>query len=111
MDLETFTKILSNIQKHEEDNRKLTELVVSKDCTGFCSFGEELLENVVSLLSRAMNDEHGYICWWLWDRHDGYVWDKKYRYNLSDPKDLYYYLKGDFDKVTKSVRNENELRV
>lgn len=106
MDLTLFKQILSAIKQHEEANRKLTDLVVSKDCTGFCSFGEELVTYLILLLAKAMNDKYDYISWWLWETSSYHVWDETYEYDLEDPKDLYYFLKGDYTKVKKRKKDD-----
>ena len=37
--LDLFKKVINNIRKMEEDNDKLSDILVCKESTGWCSFG------------------------------------------------------------------------
>lgn len=106
-----FEEILNHIKKNEEDNRNLTDILVSSDCTGFTMFGSDLVHDIVILLSKIFNDEHDFISWWLWDSPNHFVWWEGKKYDLTEVKDLYYWLKGEYDLVKSEVEDEPDQEV
>ena len=53
-------------------------------------------------MQRIFKDDNGDIEWWLYDSEAGkFVWWHDYKYDLTEIKDLYYWLKKDYDKVKK----------
>lgn len=101
--LEEFEKILLDIKKNEKDNKKLTDILVSDECTGFTSFGDKLVHDIIKLLSKIFGDEYDNISWWLWETDDHFVWWKDKKYDLTEVKDLYYWLRKEYDKVKSEV--------
>lgn len=100
--LKEFENIMNHIKKNGEDNEKLTDILVSKDCTGFTSFGNELVYDLVFLLSKIFNDEHDNIGWWLWEDSKNVWWNGR-KYDLTEVKDLYYWLRKEYDKIKSEV--------
>lgn len=101
---EQFEKILKDIQKNQEENKKLTEILVCKDSGGWISTCEYLVDDLLSLLKTIFNDENDDISWWLWDGNKNIYW-KDYKYDLTEIKDLYYWLSKDYEKVKKEKEN------
>ena len=94
-----FEEILLHIKQNRKDNDKLTKILVSDDCTGFTSFGDKLVHDLIKLLSLIFGDKYDNISWWLWEETEKFVWYKNRKYDLTQAEDLYYWLKGDLDLV------------
>ena len=109
--LDLFKKIIQDIEKQDETDRKLTKLLVSKHCTGFISTAEDVINDLTKLMSEILQDEYEYIEWYLYEapKNHKFVYDntsnenKQLRYNLNDIESLYYYILKDFDKVPKDI--------
>lgn len=100
--LEIFEKIIKDVQKHDKDNKILSEILVEKESYGWVSHGNIIINDLIKLLERIFENDYGDIEWWLYDsKADKLVWWHGYKYDLTEIKDLYYWLKKDYDKVKK----------
>lgn len=106
--LELFKKIILDIEKHEDRDNKLTELLVDNGCTGWISTANEIINDLVKLLQIELGDKYEMIEWWLYDVSDGH----KFVYesindttecvmDLNDLDNLYYYITGEHENVTQ----------
>lgn len=106
INLETFKKIMKDIELQEEKDDKLTKLLVNDSCYGWISTANVLIDNLLLLLKENLNDEYDYISWWLYDtseqqRHVYESIDEKTEcvMDLNNIEDLYYYIIGEHEKV------------
>lgn len=113
--LDLFKSIVTHIKQQEEKDKKLTELLIDPDFTGWVSTANDLIDDLVKLLEYELGDKYEYISWWLYDITDGnkFVYedfkdDKQVRYNLNDLKDLYNYIIGDLEAVKQDIVNKNK---
>lgn len=113
--LKLFKSIIEHIYQQEEKDKKLTELLIDPDFTGWISTANDLIDDLVKLLEYELGDKYEYISWWLYDVSDGnkFVYedfkeDKQVRYNLNDLKDLYNYIIGDLEAVKQDIVNKNK---
>lgn len=122
--LETFKKCINAIQYQDKIDEQLTALLVDKECTGWITTGEKLVNAMRALLKDAMNDQYNYIDWWLYDVEEGErkVWERKkvqspvqnllFEYNLDSLGDLYNYILGKYDDIPVVIKpdvpEENE---
>ena len=99
--LEEFEEILEHINKNDKDNETLTKILVSDDCTGFTSFGDELVRDVIKLLAKVIKNPYTEkeLDWWLYEDVEKIVEYKDKKYNLTEVKDLYYWLKEEYNNV------------
>lgn len=113
--LDLFKSIITHIEQQEEKDKRLTELLIDPDFTGWVSTANDLIDDLVKLLEYELGDKYEYISWWLYDISDGnkFVYedfkdDKQVRYNLNDLKDLYNYIIGDLEAVKQDIINKNK---
>ena len=113
--LDLFKSIITHIEQQEEKDKRLTELLIDPDFTGWVSTANDLIDDLVKLLEYELGDKYEYISWWLYDISDGnkFVYedfkdDKQVRYNLNDLKDLYNYIIGDLEAVKQDIVNKNK---
>ena len=107
---ELFIKAINTIQKLENDNKKLSDILIGDSSCGFCDFGDELIETFLDVLHAdfEMFDEDPILEWWLYEVDDGdkHIWeytdDGAIVYDLNDIEDLYYYMRKDFSKVKQN---------
>ena len=92
---ETFCKALQMIREQREIDAQVSkalELVGE----GYFLFGAKNLYHdcLLMVLKETMNDQYGYIEWWLYETDDYRVWtqDEKQMWDLRDPADLYDYI-------------------
>ena len=116
--LDIFKKVISNIKKMEEDNDKLTELLVCKESTGWCSFGDTIIDCMIELLTKTLKDETEMLNWWLYDIHDGgkFIYEKindteEIIYDLNEVEDLYNYMVGDLHKVKQELKPIDKTKI
>lgn len=116
--LDIFKKIILNIKKMEEDNDKLTELLVCKESTGWCSFGDTIIDCMIELLTKTLKDETEMLNWWLYDIHDGgkFIYEKindteEIVYDLNEIEDLYNYMVGDLHKVKQELKPIDKTKI
>ena len=116
--LDIFKKIILNIKKMEEDNDKLTELLVCKESTGWCSFGDTIVDCMVELLTKTLKDETDMLNWWLYDISDDnkFIYEKindkeEIVYNLNKIEDLYNYMVGDLHKVKQELKPIDKTKI
>lgn len=108
--LELFKKIIKDIQEQELKDEQLTKLLVCSECTGWVSTCDNLINDLMELLSYELGDEYETIEWWFYDISDGnkFVYEdinnnEQIKYNLNDLDSLYYYVTGEFKKVPQEV--------
>lgn len=100
--LEIFEKIIKDIQKHDKNNKILSNILIGDESYGWVSYGNVLENDLIKLLERIFQNDDGDIEWWLFDSNaDKFIWKHDYKYDLTEIKDLYYWLKKDYDKVKK----------
>ena len=100
--LEIFEKIIKDIQKHIKNNEILSNILIGDESYGWVSHGNIIIDDLIKLLERIFKDDNEDIEWWLFDSNsDKFVWLHDYKYDLTEIKDLYYWLKKDYDKVKK----------
>lgn len=103
--LDQFKQIFKHIEDLDRSNDELTKILVCKDTTGWISYSDELVIDIFSLLNSVfdLDPDDDIFMWYLYDVSDGnkYCYDSDYKYDLNNIEDLYYYVCGDLDKVTK----------
>ena len=105
--LDLFKKAINTIQKLEEDNKKLSDILINDSSCGFCDFGGELIQTFLDVLHADFNmfDEDPILEWWLYEVDDGdkHIWEYidngAIVYDLNNVEDLYYYMCNKFNKV------------
>ena len=105
--LEEFKKALEKIQKHEQERDIISNIMV-KGSVGFVDFGMDILDELVKMLEKLMNDEKTQlISWWLWEDVNKVIYLKKenYNYDVTTPEDLYYYLTKKYEKITRVAKS------
>ena len=105
--LEEFKTIVEHIKENFDDNNKLTKILVSNDCTGFTSFGEHLVCDLLHLVEKLLNDEGDWISWWLYEDTSKVVTSSNRSYDLTKVEDLYYFLRKEYNKVKREDDNGN----
>ena len=105
--LEEFKTIIMHIKENSEDNDKLTKILVSDDCTGFTSFGEHLVCDLLHLVEKLLNDEGDWISWWLYEDVSKIVTCSNTSYDLTNAEDLYYFLRKEYNKVKREEEDGN----
>lgn len=108
--LELFKKIIKDIQEQELKDEQLTKLLVCSECTGWVSTCDNLINDLMELLSYELGDEYETIEWWFYDISDGnkFVYEdinnnEQIKYNLNDLDSLYYYVTGELKKVPQEI--------
>lgn len=108
--LEIFEKIIKDIQKHDENNEILTDILIGDENYGWVSHGNIIVNDLIKLMQRIFKDDNDDINWWLYDSEAGkFIWWHGYKYDLTEIKDLYYWLKKDYDKVKKEKEEAIEV--
>lgn len=104
--LDFFKKIISDIQKHEEKENKLTDILVSKDCSGWISLSDDVINDLIKLLQIQLGDKYEYLDWWIYDANDSnkFVYESinentECVMDLNNVEDLYYYIIGEHERV------------
>ena len=116
---DTFKSCIEAIQRHEELDEKLTNLLVDKGTMGWISTGDELISAMYSLLKDGLSDKDDCIQWWVYDAPEErkYIWDKvvednntgvTLRYNLNNLKDLYNYIVGNRQEVKQDLVDSDD---
>lgn len=108
---EEFASYMKHLEEQILKDDKLSDLLVCEDTSGWVSTAPYLIDDVVSLLTKIMNDKDEWIEWWLWEideaRSNSYIWcewnGKSYRFNISDEDDLYYLIIGDLEKIKEKT--------
>ena len=105
--LELFKKIIKDIQEQELKDEQLTKLLVCSECTGWVSTCDNLINDLMELLSYELGDKYEIIEWWLYDISDGNKFNindkEQIKYDLNDLDSLYYYITGDYSEVPQEV--------
>ena len=100
--LEIFEKIIKDIQKHIKNNEILSNILIEDESYGWVNHGNIIIDDLIKLLERIFKNDNEDIEWWLFDSNaDKFIWKHDYKYDLTEIKDLYYWLKKDYDKVKK----------
>ena len=100
--LEIFEKIIKDIQKHIKNNEILSNILIGDESYGWVNHGNIIIDDLIKLLERIFKNDNEDIEWWLFDNNaDKFIWKHDYKYDLTEIKDLYYWLKKDYDKVKK----------
>ena len=111
--LDLFKKAINTIQKLEEDNKKLSNILIGDSSCGFCDFGGELIQTFLNVLHAdfEMFDEDPILEWWLYETNadntdSRCIWEYTDEgaivYDLNHLDDLYYYMCKDFSKVKQN---------
>ena len=102
LDFNMFKGIIRNIKAEEEKNRRLTDILIDQS-TGLCDIGHETRQNLIELVAKMLNDTDGLLEWWLYDDiaevKDKLIKIDNVEYNVTDIKDLYHFLKGEYNLV------------
>ena len=98
IDFEMFKNIINSIQKDREDSEVLTKTLI-RHSVGIVDYTSEIVGNLVYMLKNAMNDTGDLIDWWLYESVDKIVKVDNVAYDITDIKDLYHMLKGEYNKV------------
>lgn len=108
--LEIFEKIIKDIQKHDKNNEILSDILIGDENYGRVSHGNIIVNDLIKLMQRIFKDDNDDINWWLYDSKAGkFVWWHDYKYDLTEIKDFYYWLKRDYDKVKKEKEETIEV--
>jgi len=101
--LEEFEEVFKIVKQFEEDQDKLTEILL-KDTNGFVNFGFPIADLVLRLLNKVFNiDDPDLFSWWLYEDVDKIItFSDKTKYDVTNIKDLYFYAKGECNKVKQS---------
>lgn len=94
---ETFVNAIEKIKQYEALMDKLrVTLREFGDYAPYLGFDSLHLSVLLDVLKDAMNDEYGYISWWLYEDLDHTIsWTedgKEYSRDLNDVNSLYDYL-------------------
>ena len=98
--LDEFKIAIKTIQEHEEDNSKLTKIML-KNSIGIVDYGFEIAALCVKLLEHIMNDKCKWISWWLYEDVNKVIEYHDQKYDVSDTESLYYLLFEKWDKLKK----------
>lgn len=113
--LDLFKSVIGHIYQQEEKDKKLTELLIDPDFTGWISTANDLIDDLINLLEYELGDKYETVSWWIYDISDGkkFVYedideDKQVEFNLNSLDDLYYYIIGDLEMVKQRVVSKDE---
>lgn len=102
---EDFKKIIQIIQQFEKDTDALSKILL-KDNYGFIDYSFPLVDVTINLLNDVFKiEDRDLLSWWLYEKvakiiyYDG----EKVKYDLTDIKDLYYYILKQYDNVKKVI--------
>lgn len=100
--LEKFKEILNTIKKFDEDNKKLTEILL-KETYGFIDYYFPITNLINDLLLDIFDcDDSDIFDWWLYENVEKIItMPDKTKYDLTNIEDFYNYLTFQFDKVKK----------
>ena len=108
--LELFKKIIKDIQEQELKDEQLTKLLVCSECTGWVSTCDNLINDLMELLSYELGDKYETLEWYLYDVSDGhkFVYEdinnkEQIKYDLNDLDSLYYYIIDDYSEVPQEI--------
>ena len=100
--LDLFKKAISTIQKLEEDNKKLSDILINDSSCGFCDFGGELIQTFLDVLHADFNmfDEDPILEWWLYEVDDGIyrAFENQPRYQYSGTKVSMFHTIGLYER-------------
>ena len=102
---EDFKKIIETIQQFEKDNDDLSRILL-KNNSGFVDYSFPLIDITLNLLNDVLKvEDRDLIGWWLYEKVEKIIYynDKKIKYDLTDIKDLYYYVLRQYDNVKKVI--------
>lgn len=107
MDFETFKMAIDAIQKHREQQEKVTNFIESEICTeswAFCTFGDNLSDALLKVLEHVFNDKGEWISWWLYEDVEKIVTftDSNKKLDITKIEDLYNFL------LSNKVHNDKE---
>lgn len=107
MDFETFKMAIDAIQKHREQQEKVTNFIESEICTeswAFCTFGDNLSDTLLKVLEHVFNDKGEWISWWLYEDVEKIVTftDTNQKLDITKIEDLYNFL------LVNKVHNDKE---
>ena len=93
---ETFCKAIRMILKQEAIDEEFGH-ALQKVGNGFFVFGTEnkYLEALMMVLKETVNDQYGYIDWWLYEGAPNYeAWceEESKKWVLKEPEDLYVFI-------------------
>ena len=116
--LDLFKSVIGHIYQQEEKDKKLTELLIDPDFTGWISTANDLIDDLINLLEYELGDKYETVSWWIYDISDGkkFVYedideDKQVEFNLNNLDDLYYYIIGDLEMVKQRVVSKDKNTV
>lgn len=100
--VEKFKEILNTIKNFDEDNQKLTEILI-KETYGFIDYCFPITKIINDLLLDIFDcDDPDIFDWWLYEKVEKIItMPDKTKYDLTNIEDFYYYLTYQFDKVKK----------
>ena len=106
--LEEFEEVFKIVKEFEDDQDKLTQILL-KDINGFVDFGFPIADLVLRLLNKVFGlDDPDLFSWWLYEDVKKVIYmPDGIEYDLTDIKDLYFYVKGEYDKVKKNLKNSS----
>lgn len=92
----TFCKALRLIGEQDIINAEVAK-ALTKVSDGCCVFGcnNKLLEALLMVLKESINDQYGYIDWWLYEAGGDFkVWseDEGKEWCLKEPEALYSFI-------------------
>ena len=100
--LDEFKEVMEIVKEFDKAQETLTKVLI-KENTGFVDFGFPLQGLIFRLLKEIFNiEDPDLLEWWLYEDVEKIIYyPDGLKYDLTNIKDLYYYIKGDFDKVKK----------
>lgn len=116
MNKELFIECLNAFRSNEEKEKEIGKLLISENSVGWIDSAPELKEVLIKILKEELDDKYDYIDEWLYGIDDNKrVWEEldethDIEYNLNDPEDLWYYLKGEYKKVKSSVVTHEDAK-
>lgn len=101
---EDFKKIIETIQQFEKDTDGLSKILL-KDNNGFVDYSFPLVDITLNLLNDVMKvEDRDLIGWWLYEKVEKIIYyNSEVKYDLTDIKDLYYYILKQYDNVKKVI--------
>lgn len=99
-----FKKIIETIQRFEKDNDDLSRILL-KDNYGLIDYSFPLVDVTLKLLNDVLKvEDRELISWWLYEKVEKIIYEKgKPLYDLTNIKDLYYYVLKQYDNVKKVI--------
>ena len=95
INLTEFEDAIISLKNFINEQEKLHDVlkVISPSGTGVCEFGNQFIDDYISLLEKSINDDNNMVSWFVFENDFG---DKKYKihinnidYKITNTKELF----------------------